>query len=145
MKNHSFKSLLLVGSLSLAAISPAFASESEDMFKHMDVNGDKKVTPLEHAQFAETMFKQSDANHDGQVSAAECESARTGHDQKIDKQSTVKHMSLVDTDGDGQISAKESAAHAKNSFTRADKNNDGILNEDEVEDACEAMKKEMKD
>ncbi len=141
MKNHSLK--FLVG-LSLAAISPAIASEPEDMFKRMDTNGDKKVTSTEHAQFAETTFRQSDADSDGQVSAAECESAQAKHDKKIDKQATATHMRLVDTDGNGQISQMEHTAHAKSAFTRADKNNDGVLTEDEVEVFHKTMKKEMK-
>jgi Ca2+-binding EF-hand superfamily protein len=144
MKNHSLKFLAAVGGLSLAAISPAFASDAEDMFHRMDTNGDKKVTSLEHAQFAETMFKQSDADHDGKVSAAECESASAAHDKKVDQKATVAHMRIVDTDRDGQISATENTAFAKSTFARADKNADGSLTEDEVEDAHKAMKKEIK-
>jgi len=143
MKNHSLKSLIVAG-LALAAI-PAFASEAEDMFKRMDTNGDKKVTSTEHAQFAETMFRQSDADSDGRVSAAECESAQSKHDKKVNKEATATHMRLVDTDGDGQISQSENAAYAKSAFTRADKNSDGVLNEDEVEAFHKVMKKEMKD
>lgn len=144
MKNHSLKSLVVVGGLSLAAVIPAFASDAEDMFKRMDTNGDQKVTSLEHAQFAETMFTQSDADRDGKVSAAECESAQAKHDQKVDKEATVTHMRLVDTDNDGQISQAENTANAKNMFTRADKNSDGVLSEDEVEDGHDEMKKELK-
>ena len=145
MKNQSNKFLLLTAGLVLAAISPAFGSEAEDMFKRMDTNGDKKVTMLEHAQFAETMFKQSDADFDGKVSVAECEAAQTKDHAKVNKEAVVKHMRLVDTDGDGQISATENAAYAKSMFTRADKNGDGVLSEDEVEAFHKTMKKEMKD
>lgn len=145
MKTHYFKSLLLVSGLTLAAGSTAIAGEAQDMFKRMDVNGDKRVTSSEHTQFAETMFKQSDADRDGKVSAAECESAQTCDNHKIDKKATAAHMRLVDTDGDGQISQTENSTFEKNAFTRADKNTDGMLSEDEVEDAYKAMKKELKD
>jgi Ca2+-binding EF-hand superfamily protein len=146
MKNHSLKSIaLLAGSLSLAAVTPAFASDAEDMFHRMDLNGDKKVTTTENLQFAETMFKQSDADRDGKISAAECESASAKHDKKVDKQATVTHMRLVDTDGDGQINGTENTAFAKNTFTRADRNSDGVLTEGEFEEAHQAMKKERKD
>jgi Ca2+-binding EF-hand superfamily protein len=147
MKNQSLKSLIVIGGLSMAAISTAFASDAEDMFKRMDVNGDKKVTSAEHAQFAETMFKQSDSDGSGKVSAAECEAAQAAHDKnmKIDKKATAAHLRLVDTDGDGQISASENSAFEKTSFARADKNNDGVLSEDEFEAAYKAMKKDLKD
>lgn len=131
----------------LAAGSTAFASDAEDMFKRMDLNGDKKVTPAEHSQFAQSSFQQSDTDHDGKVSAAECEVAQAAHDKKmkIDKKATDAHLRQVDTDGDGQISASENSAFEKTSFARADKNNDGVLSEDEFESAYKAMKKEMKD
>src|SRR5690349_16308162 len=103
MKNHTLKSLLLVGGLSVAASTAVFASEAEDMFKRMDLNGDKKVSPSEHAQFAETSFQQSDVDRDGKVSAAECEAAQAVHDKKPDKKATAAHLRIVDTDGDGQI------------------------------------------
>jgi Ca2+-binding EF-hand superfamily protein len=147
MKNHSIKSIVIIGSLSLAAVSTAFASEAEDMFKRMDLNGDKKVTAAEHAQFAELSFQQSDADHDGKVSAAECEAAQATYDKKakIDKRATEAHLRQVDADGDGQISQTENAAFAQSAFARADKNGDGSLSEGEFESAHKAMKKEMKD
>jgi Ca2+-binding EF-hand superfamily protein len=146
MKNHSIKSIVIVGGLSLAAAATAFAGEAEDMFKRMDANGDKKVTVAEHAQFAETSFQQSDADHDGKVSAAECEAAQASYDKKakIDKKGTEAHLRQVDTDGDGQISQTENAAFAQSAFARADKNGDGALTEGEFEAAHKAMKKEMK-
>ena len=144
MKNHSLKSLLVVGGLSLAVVTPVFASDAEDMFRRMDLNGDKKVTTTEHAQFAEMKFKQADADRDGRLSAAECESDHTVDNKKVDKQATVTHMRLVDTDGDGLINSSENTAFAKNAFTRGDKNSDGVLTEDEFEAAYKAMKKELK-
>ena len=83
-------------------------------------------------------------DRNGKVSAAECEAAQATHDKKIDKKATAAHLRIVDTDSDGQISNAENAAYAKSAFVRADKNSDGSLNEDEVEDAHKAMKKEMK-
>lgn len=147
MKIQSLKSLVIVGGLSMTAFSTAFASDAEDMFKRIDLNGDKKVTSMEHAQFAETMFKQSDTDGDGKVSAAECDSAQATHDKKmkIDKKATAAHLRMVDTDGDGQISATENSAFEKTSFARADKNNDGVLSENEFESAYKAMKKDMKE
>jgi Ca2+-binding EF-hand superfamily protein len=115
------------------------------MFKRMDSDGNGKVSAAEHAAFAETMFKQSDTNYDGQVSVAECNAAQAAHGKKIKQNAAATHVRLVDTDGSGQISAAENEAFAKSAFARADKNGDGSLSEDEVEDAHKAMEKEMKD
>lgn len=144
MKNHSLKTLVIAGGLSLIAASPVFASKAEDMFKKMDANADGKVTAAEHAQFSDTMFKQSDVDRDGKVSAAECEAAQATYDQKVDKQAVTSHLRQVDTDADGQISASENTAFEKSAFMRADKNADGSLSEDEVEAAHKEMKKDTK-
>ncbi|HWA28407.1 MAG TPA: hypothetical protein VG734_22345 [Lacunisphaera sp.] len=144
MKNQSSRFLVIVGGLSLALALPAFASEAEDLFHRMDGNGDKKVTTIEHATFAENQFKQADADYDGKVSAAECESAATTDKKKVDKQATVTHMRLVDTDGDGQISQAENTEYARKSFVRADRNSDGVLTEDEFEKFYHATKEELK-
>lgn len=145
MKNHSIKSIIATAGLVLAATSPAFASEAEDAFKRMDSDGNGKVTAVEHAAYAETMFKQSDTNYDGQLSAAECNAAQAAHGKKVKKGAVSTHIRLVDTDANGQISVSENETYARSTFTRADKNADGVLSEDEVEDAHKAMKKEMKD
>jgi Ca2+-binding EF-hand superfamily protein len=144
MKNHILKSLAVIGGLALMANCPAFGSDAEDMFKRMDTNGDKQVTTTEHIQFAETMFQQSDADHDGFISAAECDSAQAAEHKKVDQKATVTHMRIVDTDGDGLISPSENAAYAKANFVRADRNSDGVLNEDEFEKFHHEMKEELK-
>lgn len=146
MNHHSLKPLLIAGGLSLAILSPAFAGDAGDMFKKMDANNDGKVTESEHTQFAETMFRQSDTDRDGKVSAAECEAAQATHEKgmKADKAATAAHLRVVDTDRDDHISRTESATHASNEFSKADKNRDGHLSKDEVADAHAAMKKKMK-
>lgn len=145
MKNQTLKSVLLLAGLSCASALTVRASEAEDMFKRMDINGDKEVTSLEHANWSQAMFDQADADHDGKISAAECESASTRDGKKVDKHATVAHMKLLDTDGDGQISKEENATFSRLEFTRADKDGNGSLNEDEVEAAFKAMKKQLKD
>lgn len=145
MKAPNFKSVLAASGVLLALGIPAFASPAEDAFKRMDTDGNGKVTALENAAFAETMFKQSDTNYDGQVSAAECDSAQAAHGNKVSQKASARHLQMVDTDGSGQISLSENAAFAQSEFTRADKNGDGVLSEDEVEAQYKAMKKAMKD
>ena len=144
MKNYTIKFVIASAGLVLAATSPAFASDAEDAFKRMDSDGNGKVTAVEHAAFAETMFKQSDTNYDGQLSSAECTAAQAAHGKKVKKDATSNHIRLVDSDGSGQISVAENQSYAKSSFARADKNADGVLSEDEVEDAHKAMEKELK-
>ena len=145
MKNYSLKTVLATAGLVLFATAPVFGSEAETEFKRMDSDGNGKVTAVEHAAYAETMFKQSDTNYDGQVSVAECNAAQAAHGKKIKKNAASTHVRLVDTDGSGQISAAGNDAFAKSAFTRADKNGDGTLSEDEVEAAHKAMEKELKD
>jgi Ca2+-binding EF-hand superfamily protein len=145
MKNYSLKSILVASGIALAATSPVFASDAESAFKRMDADANGKVTAAENAAWAETMFKKSDTNYDGQVSAAECDSAQAAHGNKVDQKASARHLQIVDTDRSGQISAAENAAFAQSEFTRADKNGDGVLSEDEVEAQYKAMKKQMKD
>lgn len=147
MKHITLKSLLAVSSgLAVVAFVPsAVASEAEDMFHKMDLNNDKVVTSLEYANFADAMFKQTDSDQDGQVSAAECLAAQSAAGKKkVDQKAVAAHMQLVDADHDGQISRAEHETFVRQEFTRADRNGNGSLDEDEVEDAHRAMEKQMK-
>jgi hypothetical protein len=136
MKNNIRKSLLVAGSLALAAFSPAFANDALDVFKRMDANGDGRVTATEHDQFVYTKFRASDTDRDGKVSVAECIAAQESQDgMKVDQQATAARVNLLDTNGDGLISQAENDAYAKDEFHRADQNGDGVLSPAEVEAA----------
>jgi Ca2+-binding EF-hand superfamily protein len=142
MKNHSLSSLLIVGSLALAAVAPAFANDALDIFKRMDANNDGRITATEHSQFAHTAFQASDADRDGRVSLAECIAVQdTSNGVKLDRQATEAQMGLLDTDGDGHLSQAENNAYAKDEFQRADQNGDGALSLAEVQAAHNTAKR----
>jgi Ca2+-binding EF-hand superfamily protein len=141
--------LLLAGALALAAL-PAFANETDDMFKLMDTNGDGKISREEHAAGAQTMFNKMDANHDGSVTPDEMTAAQPEKKssklkfwEKKDKEelSSAEKISVIDTNGDGQISRSEHEAGSDKMFTRMDTNDDGFLSKEEFEEGHKALKK----
>lgn len=141
-------STLVAGGLVLAAL-PALANDADDKFKMMDTNGDGSISRAEHAAGAQTMFGKMDANADGIVTAAEMDashgekkSSKLKFWQKKDKDemSAPEKISVIDTNGDGQITRAEHEAGSEKMFTRMDTNDDGSLNKDE----CEAGHNEMK-
>jgi Ca2+-binding EF-hand superfamily protein len=101
-----------------------------DKFAAMDTNHDGKVSPDEYAVGARIMFDKLDANKDGQVTAAEMEAGRPG---KAKGMSTADKIKMVDTNGDGAVSADEHAAGAKAMFDKMDSDQDGYLTKSEME------------
>jgi Ca2+-binding EF-hand superfamily protein len=115
-------------------LSPAaFAGEAmsvADKFAAMDTNHDGKVSPDEYAVGARMMFDKLDTNKDGQVTAAEMDA---GHAGKAKGMSTADKIKMVDTNGDGVVSADEHAAGAKAMFDKMDSDKDGYLTQSEME------------
>lgn len=152
----------------LAGIALAGGGKDDHM-KMMDADGDGKVSATEHADGAKKMFTKMDSNKDGRVTAAEMDAAhpmmkhhddqRTarhedGHDKEnvADKpadQSTKMHggkmmssrekIATMDTNNDGQLSAAEHAAGAKQMFTKMDTDSDGTLNARELREGHRSM------
>lgn len=144
------QSTLLAGSLALAAL-PAFANDADNKFKMMDTNGDGSISRAEHAAGAQTMFGKMDANADGIVTAAEMDA---GHGEKKSSKlkfwqkkdqgemSPAEKISVIDTNGDGQITRAEHEAGSEKMFTRMDTNDDGSLSREECAEGEKAMKKD---
>lgn len=147
--------LRLVGVLAAAALlglpvgRPADAHDDGAMFKKMDSNGDGKVSADEHAAGARKMFETMDSNKDGKVTAAEMTAAHgkmmEGKGEHAEKAQTSekgmehgKEMSaadkikVVDTNGDGVLTAEEHAAGSKSMFEKMDTNHDGFLSKTEM-------------
>jgi Ca2+-binding EF-hand superfamily protein len=119
-------------------------------FQMMDTNGDGKVSADEHAAGAKKMFEMMDVNKDGKVTAAEMDEAhermmamREGKgsdktpdktaDKKPEKKPEAKGMSaaekikVVDTNGDGVLTAEEHVAGSKMMFEKMDTDSRRIL------------------
>ena len=101
----------------------------------MDINKDGKVSAEEHAAASKKMFDMMDANRDGKVTAAEMTAAHqrvTGKKAKKSDTSAAGKIKVIDTDGDGILTAEEHAAGSRAMFEKMDTNKDGFLTKDEI-------------
>ena len=134
----SFSSIVLASAVALAptafAAGPKPASADAE-FKTMDTNKDGKVSADEHAAASKKMFATMDANRDGKVTAAEMDAAHqrvTGKRAgKSDLRSADK-IKVIDTDGDGVLTAEEHAAGSRSMFEKMDTDKDGFLTQVEL-------------
>jgi hypothetical protein len=138
----------------LALSSGAFADNrpkekaADAQFKVMDTNADAKLSPDEHAAGARKMFDAMDANKDGTVTSAEMDAA---HEKVTGKKATKADMSsaekikVVDTNGDGMLTAEEHADGSKRMFEKMDTDKDGFVSQAELAAGhAKMMKKEVK-
>ena len=117
-------------------------SAGDPMWKTMDANGDGKISPEEHAAGASRMFATMDANGDGRVTAEEMAAAHgkvTGARPAPGEMTAAEKIKVIDTDGDGVLSAAEHTAGSKAMFDRMDTDKDGFLSKAEMA-AGHAMK-----
>ncbi len=76
-----------------------------------------------------------DANKDGKVTAAEMQATHqrvTGSKAKKSDMTAADKIRVVDTDGDGTLTAEEHAAGSRSMFEKMDTNKDGFLTKDEL-------------
>lgn len=103
--------------------------------KMMDTDGDGKVSAEEHATGVRRMFESMDADHDGKVTAAEMDEAHArmaGGKPAAGEMSAAEKIKVLDTDGDGALSAAEHTSGAKGMFERQDADKDGFLSREEL-------------
>jgi len=128
-----FSSIVMVATATLATVLFAAgpkASAVDAEFKAMDTNKDGKVSAEEHATASKKMFDVMDANKDGKVTAAEMTAAHrrvTGKKAKKSDMSAAENIKVIDTDGDGILTAEEHAAGSHAMFEKMDTNKDGFL------------------
>jgi Ca2+-binding EF-hand superfamily protein len=128
--------LLMSASLAVAAPDKEFAM--------MDANKDGKLSAAEHAAGAQSMFEQMDANRDGKVTAAEMTAAHhavTGKHAGKSDMSAADKIKVVDSDGDGILTADEHAKASDSMFAKMDSNKDGFLSKKELAAGHAAMLK----
>ena len=101
----------------------------------MDSNGNGKFSPDEHAASARNMFVTMDTNSDGKVTAAEMDAASekiTGMKAGPSDMSSAEKIKVIDTDGDGILSAEEHAAGSRTMFEKMDTDKDGFVSKPEL-------------
>ena len=86
-----------------------------------------------------------DANGDGTVTASEMDSAqhakKSAGDASKDAMSSAEKIRVIDTNGDGVLSADEHEAGARNMFQKMDSDHDGALTVEEIASGHAAMLK----
>ena len=103
----------------------------------MDANKDGKVSATEHVAGAQEMFKAMDANQDNRVTSDEMDATQKpwkSQDAAHHKgqASSAEKIKVVDTNGDGALTAQEHAAGSKAMFTKMDTDKDGYLTAPEI-------------
>ena len=107
---------------------------AKDMFTAMDADKDGRITATEYAAGARAMFVAMDANKDGRVTADEMTAAQskvTGKKAEPGDMTSADKIKVIDTDGDGVLSAQEHAAGSEAMFARMDRNKDQRLSRGE--------------
>ena len=134
----NFRTVALVGGVMLASLAFGAglkAGKPDAEFPAMDTNKDGKMSAEEHAAASKKMFDTMDANRNGKVTAAEMDAAHqrvTGKKAKKTDMSSADKIKVIDTDGDGILTAEEHAAGSRAMFEKMDTDKDGFLTKDEL-------------
>ena len=111
----------------------------------MDADHDGRLSAEEHATGAKAMFAKMDADHDGKVTTAEMDAARksmpTSRSESPNKMTAADKIKVVDSNGDGILSAEEHEAGSKRMFEKMDKDRDGTLTAAEISAGHKTMMK----
>jgi Ca2+-binding EF-hand superfamily protein len=135
----------LYGSFAAPCVFPAEQAKESNayaLFNAMDANADGKMSPDEHAAGAKKMFETMDANKDGTVTSGEMETARekvAGQKSTKASMSSAEKIKVIDTNGDGVLTAEEHAAGSKRMFDKMDTDRDGFLSKEELAAGHEKM------
>ena len=124
---------IMLSSLAFGAGPKAAKPDAE--FAATDTNKDGKVSAEEHAAASKKMFATMDANKDGKVTAAEMTAAHqrvTSKKAKKSDMSVAEKIKVIDTDGDGILTAEEHAAGSRTMLGKMDTDKDGFLTKDEI-------------
>jgi hypothetical protein len=143
-------SKMLTVAMATALCGAAFAQEQahdemasagnkiEVEMRIMDANKDGKISAVEHAAGAQEMFSGMDANLDNRVTAEEMDATQPpmkSHDTSHHKGrelSSADKIKVIDTNGDGVLTAQEHAMGSKQMFSKMDTDKDGNLTAPEI-------------
>jgi Ca2+-binding EF-hand superfamily protein len=145
--NRTLQATLITGmsTLALNVFAGDRASSGQAEIAMMDTNQDSRLSAEEHTAGAKAMFSGMDADHDGNVTAAEMDEAhdamkKSGHDSP-NKMSSADKIKVVDTNGDGILSAEEHEAGSRRMFEKMDTDRDGTLTAAEITAGHKTMMK----
>ena len=99
---------------------------AEHVLKHVDTDGDGKISKAEFDAEGATLFKRFDQNGDGKIASDEMPEHRWAA-------AWGGHMfDQIDADKDGKITKAEFTAAGDRMFQQLDKNGDGVIERDEL-------------
>lgn len=139
----SFKPLFLSASmlslfLSAASAHAQFRPAPGQIFDTSDANSDGKITRDEFRAGRAKTFGKLDRNSDGFVDEKDTPRRLRARQQDDERMAALRKE--LDTDGDGRVSRAEFDNGPMPAFERADANNDGELDADEIAAAKAAAK-----
>lgn len=130
---------VIAAALSLSALAgdDTVGSGGHRGLQMMDTDHDGHVSADEHAAGAKRMFAKLDADHDGNLTAAELDAAhmakKHGDHEPKGRMSSAERIQVIDTNGDGVLSAKEHEAGSHSMFEKMDTDHDGRLTAEEID------------
>lgn len=147
------KAILAALALSFAAGTAAVAQNRDDagkpetamkrdggtggMFRHLDADGDGKLSSDEFGSMRLGRLQEADADADGKLTEAEIVDFLIQRDYE---RKARRAAQMLDVDGDGEVTIAEIEGRQAKRFALLDRNDDGALDQDELRQARAEMR-----